>query len=70
MDTATRRIRDRLGMSREELGAQLQVSQATVWKWETGRAYPRVPLAWGLLDLAHRARMRMRLEDIYPRPDG
>lgn len=33
-------IRKRLGLSQEELGAELKVSRQTISKWEAGQSYP------------------------------
>lgn len=33
--------RERQGITREELSKKLDVSTVTIWRWETGQAYPR-----------------------------
>ncbi|MCG3754674.1 helix-turn-helix domain-containing protein [Amycolatopsis sp. Poz14] len=32
------------GLTQKEYAARLGVSQQTLWKWTTGRAYPRLPM--------------------------
>src|SRR5471032_2514739 len=35
------RYRERAGLTQDELAARLEVTQQTVGKWESGKAYPR-----------------------------
>lgn len=36
-----KQYREKLNVSREDLAKKLNVSSVTVWRWETGQAYPR-----------------------------
>lgn len=40
MDSEIANIRNRLGLTQEELAERLDVNPTTVWRWENGRVQP------------------------------
>jgi DNA-binding transcriptional regulator YiaG len=58
-----RALRERLGLTQEELAAELNVRQQTVSEWETGRYQPRGACERLLSMVAERAAFRYEAGD-------
>ena len=65
MDLA--KLRARLGLTHEQMAAELGIAYSTWYSYETGRRLPKPAKAWEIIDLARSGGIRMRLEDVYPR---
>lgn len=60
--------RKRLNITQRAMADALGVSRSAISMYETGQRAPEMPQAWKLLDLCRAHRVRMTLEDVYPRP--
>lgn len=55
-------IREKLGLSQEQLASALKVDRSTVTKWETGDSYPRGEMLMQMADI-----LGCTIDEIYGR---
>lgn len=66
--TRLKRFRDARGWTQEQIGFELEVSKATISKWEAGRAQPRLENLAGIRRLV--AEDGLTLEDLIDGTSG
>ena len=69
MSNPWQRFRSQTGMSQAALGRELGVSQVHICSLETSKRVPSPMLAQKFVDLAKSRRVRMSLQEIYPKAD-
>lgn len=63
-------IRNKLGFSQSELGMKIGKSQSAIAHYEKGIRFLSLGDAYKILDLAKKKKIKIKLEDIYPREDS
>jgi DNA-binding XRE family transcriptional regulator len=60
MTVTLKAARVNIGLTQEELAKEVGVSPVTIWKWETGKAEPRLSQAKRLCDIC-----KVSIDDIF-----
>ena len=67
MKNNIKRIRSKLGLSRKDLADALGVTVGAISNYENGIRFPRPLICSKLINLAKHHRLKISIEDIYPR---
>lgn len=60
-------LRRKLKLTQREMAKILDISSTTLHNYEVGERFPRLYIAYRIIDLATLNDMKITLEDIYPR---
>lgn len=62
-------IRLKIGMPRRIFAENLGVTYGAIANYELGTRIPKLPTCYRIIDLAKKYKIKVNLEDIYPRSD-
>ena len=67
MENNFKQIRLNLGLSRKDLAKALGVTYGAISNYEYGTRKPALSICYRIIDLAKHRKLKVKLEDIYPR---
>ncbi len=62
-----KQTRKKIGLTQSEFAKQCGIGRATIGHYEIGAISPSITMAYKIIDLAKKYKIKLTLEDIYPR---
>jgi putative transcriptional regulator len=69
MTTSIKKIRSDLGLSRKDFAHLLGITYGAISNYEYGVRRPQLEICYRIIDIAKQHKLKVKLEDIYPRSD-